>query len=128
QTVEELRALSMARTSFMMVMLGLAAGVALLLGVVGIYAVVAYVDAQRTREVGTRVALGAQSADVRRIFLRHGLALTLGGVALGAIGSLLLTRSIAAYLFGVRPTDPLTYLVVAAGLTAVTLLASYLPA
>jgi putative ABC transport system permease protein len=128
QTVERIRAVSMARTSFMMVMLGIAAGVALLLGVVGIYAVISYVAAQRTREVGTRMALGAQGSDVRRIFLRHGLSLTLAGIALGLVGSLLLSRAIAAFLFGVRPTDPLTYAVVALGLTAVALLASYLPA
>ncbi|HEU4457450.1 MAG TPA: FtsX-like permease family protein, partial [Longimicrobium sp.] len=128
QTVEEIRAGSMARTSFMMVMLGLAAGVALVLGVVGIYAVISYVAAQRTREVGTRMALGAQRSDVRRLFLRHGLSLTLGGIALGVVGSLLLTRTIAAFLFGVRPTDPLTYAAVGLGLTGVALLASYLPA
>jgi predicted permease len=128
RTVEEIRQASMARTSFMLVMLGVAAGVALLLGVVGIYAVIAYVAAQRTREVGTRMALGAQRSDVRRIFLRHGLSLTLAGVALGLVGSLLLSRTIATFLFGVRPTDPLTYAMVAAGLAMVALLASYLPA
>jgi predicted permease len=128
ETLDKIRAGSMARTSFMMVMLGIAAAVALVLGVVGIYAVIAYIVAQRTREVGTRIALGARGSDVRRLFLRHGLALTLAGVGLGIVGSLLLTRAISAYLFGVSPMDPVTYAAVALGLTGVALLASYLPA
>jgi ABC-type antimicrobial peptide transport system permease subunit len=128
ETLDQIRAGSMARTSFMMVMLGIAAAVALVLGVVGIYAVIAYIVAQRTREVGTRIALGARGSDVRRLFLRHGLALTLAGVGLGIVGSLLLTRAISAYLFGVSPMDPVTYAAVALGLTGVALLASYLPA
>ena len=128
QTLEEIRVASMARTSFMMVMMGLAAGVALLLGVVGIYGVIAYIAAQRTREVGTRIALGAQRSDVQRIFLRQGLSLTLAGVALGSIGALLLTRLIGTFLYGVGPADPLTYVAVAVGLTVVALIATYLPA
>jgi ABC-type antimicrobial peptide transport system permease subunit len=128
ETLEQIRADSMARTSFMMVMLGIAAGVALVLGVVGIYAVIAYIAAQRTREVGTRIALGARSADVRRLFLRQGLMLTLGGIAIGTFGALLLTRVISAHLYGVGPLDPVTYLAVALGLTGIALLASYLPA
>jgi ABC-type antimicrobial peptide transport system permease subunit len=128
QTLDEIRALSMAQTSFAMVMLALAAGVALLLGVVGIYGVIAYVVAQRTREIGTRMALGAQAGDVRRLFLRHGVALTLTGVALGIVASLAFTRVMSALLFGVNAIDPLTYVVAAAGLTAVGALAAYLPA
>lgn len=112
----------------MMVMLAIAAGVALVLGVVGIYAVIAYIAAQRTREVGTRIALGASGRDVRRLFLRHGLTMSLAGIALGIGGALLLTRLISAHLFGVGPTDPVTYAAVSLGLTAVALLASYLPA
>lgn len=128
ETLEQIRADSMARTSFMMVMLGIAAGVALVLGVVGIYAVIAYVAAQRTREVGTRIALGASGSHVRRLFLRQGLTMTLGGIGIGIAGALMLTRVISAHLFGVGPMDPLTYAAVALGLTAVALLASYLPA
>ncbi|HEX8213679.1 MAG TPA: ABC transporter permease [Longimicrobium sp.] len=128
ETLEQIRAGSMARTSFMMVMLGIAAAVALVLGVVGIYAVIAYIAAQRTREVGTRIALGASAGDVRRLFLRQGLTMTLAGIGIGIAGALMLTRVISAHLFGVGPMDPLTYAAVALGLTAVALLASYLPA
>jgi predicted permease len=128
ETLEQIRADSMARTSFLMVMLGIAAGVALVLGVVGIYAVISYIAAQRTREVGTRIALGASGGDVRRLFLRHGLMLALAGVGIGIAGALVLTRVISAHLFGVGPTDPVTYAAVALGLTGVALLASYLPA
>ena len=124
RTLEQIRADSMARTSFLMVMLGIAAGVALVLGVVGIYAVIAYIAAQRTREVGTRIALGASGGDVRRLFLRHGLTLALAGVGIGIVGALALTRVISAHLFGVGPMDPVTYAAVAIGLTAVALLAS----
>ncbi|HEX8454160.1 MAG TPA: ABC transporter permease [Longimicrobium sp.] len=128
ETLEQIRAGSMARTSFMMVMLGIAAAVALVLGVVGIYAVIAYIAAQRTREVGTRIALGASAGDVRRLFLRQGLTMTLAGIGIGIAGALMLTRLISAHLFGVGPMDPLTYAAVALGLTGVALLASYLPA
>lgn len=128
ETLEQIRASSMARTSFMMVMLGIAAAVALVLGVIGIYAVIAYIAAQRTREVGTRIALGASGSDVRRLFLRQGLTMTLAGIGIGIVGALVLTRVISAHLFGVGPMDPLTYAAVALGLTAVALLASYLPA
>ncbi len=128
ETLEQIRASSMARTSFMMVMLGIAAAVALVLGVVGIYAVIAYIAAQRTREVGTRIALGASGGDVRRLFLRQGVTMTLAGVGLGTLGALGLTRIISAHLFGVGAMDPLTYAAVGIGLTSVALLASYLPA
>jgi putative ABC transport system permease protein len=102
--------------------------VALLLGSVGIYGVIAYVATQRTREIGIRMALGAQTGDVRRLFLRHGLLLTGCGVAMGVVVALALTRVISALLFGVSPTDPVTYIVVAASLATVALLATYLPA
>ncbi|MGH9162505.1 MAG: ABC transporter permease, partial [Vicinamibacteraceae bacterium] len=128
QTLDEIQDDSMAQTSSVMVMLAIAATVALLLGVVGIYGVIAYVAAQRTREIGIRMALGAQTGDVRRLFLRHGLGLTLTGIALGVGAALLLTRVMSALLFGVSPTDPITYAGVAAGLAAVALVATYLPA
>jgi predicted permease len=128
QTLEEIEAGSMAQTSFAMVMLAIAASVALLLGVVGIYAVIAYIATQRTREIGIRIALGAQTRDVRRLLLRHGLALTTTGIALGIAASFALTRVLAAFLFGVGPMDPLTYAAVSAGLAAVALFATYLPA
>jgi predicted permease len=119
---------SMARTSFTLVMLGIAAGVALLLGLVGIYGVISYSVSQRTREIGIRVALGAQQGEVRRMFVRHGLVLTGVGIALGLGGAMGLTRLLAALLFGVRPMDPVTYAAVSVMLAAVALLASYLPA
>ena len=128
QTLKAIQAKSMAQTTFATTMLGIAAGVALLLGVVGIYGVVAYLAAQRTREIGIRIALGAQIRDVRAMFLRHGLWLTGGGIALGIVVALVLTQVLSALLFGVRTTDPLTYVAVSSVLAAVALLATYLPA
>jgi ABC-type antimicrobial peptide transport system permease subunit len=90
--------------------------------------VIAYVAAQRTREIGIRMALGAQIADVRNLFLRQGLRLTAAGVALGIGASLAATRVMSALLFGVEPTDPVTYAAVSAALAAAALLAVYLPA
>lgn len=128
RTLDEILARSMAQTSFAMTMLGVAAGVALLLALVGVYGVVAYIAAERTHEVGVRMALGARVGDVRRLFLRHGLALTLSGVALGLGSALLVTPVMAALLYGVKPVDPVTYIGVSIVLAAVTLLATYLPA
>lgn len=118
---------SMAGTSFVLVMLGLAAGVSLLLGLIGIYGVISYITAQRTREVGIRMALGAQPTQVAGLFLRHGLRLTVAGIVFGVAGALGLTRMMGSLLFGVSPTDPLTYAAVSGILAAVALLAGYLP-
>jgi predicted permease len=126
--LSEIHEASMAQTSFAMVMLAIAASVALLLGVVGVYGVVAYVATQRTREIGIRMALGAQRGDVRRLFLRHGIFLTGAGIAAGTVVSLVVTRVISALLFGVSRMDPATYAAVAVGLTGVTLLATWIPA
>jgi len=128
QTLEEIQATSMAQTSFALVMLGMAASVALLIGVVGIYGVITYAATQRTREIGVRMALGAQIGDVRNMFLRHGLALMATGIALGIGVAVVLTRVMSAFLFGVGPMDPTTYAVVSGALAAVGLLATYLPA
>jgi ABC-type antimicrobial peptide transport system permease subunit len=128
QPLDAILAQSMAQTSFAMTMLAIAAGIALLLGVVGIYGAIAYIVAQRTREIGLRIALGAQSGDVQRMFLRHGLSLTAVGVALGIGVALVLTRVMSALLFGIGPTDLMTYAAVSAILAAVALLATYLPA
>jgi putative ABC transport system permease protein len=128
QTLEEIQARSMAQTSFALVMLGIAASVALLIGAVGIYGVVAYAAAQRTREIGVRMALGAEAGEVRKMFLRHGLSLTATGIALGIGVAVVLTRVMSAFLFGVGPMDPVTYAVVSGALAAVALLATYLPA
>ena len=128
QTVDEIQSSSMAQTSFAMAMLGIAASVALLLGIVGIYGAIAYIVTERTREIGIRMALGAQIADVRKLFVRQGLWLTATGIVLGIAVALALTRVMSALLFGVGPADPLTYVVVSAALGAVALLATYLPA
>jgi predicted permease len=128
RSLESIRAESMAQTSFALTMLAIAATVALLLGVVGIYGVIAYIAAQRTREIGVRMALGAQAADVRRLFLSHGVKLVAVGIVLGVAGSYALTRLMAALLFGVGPTDPATYGIVSATLALVALVATYLPA
>jgi len=127
-TLEEIRAQSMAQTSFALVMLAIAGSVALLLGLVGIYGVIACVASQRTREIGIRVALGAQQGDVSRLLVRHALLLTTIGVVLGLGVSLAATHLMGALLFGVSAMDPLTYVAVAVGLAAVALVASYLPA
>ena len=128
RTLAEIRSESMAQTSFALVMLGIAACVALALGVVGIYGVIAYMATQRTREIGIRMALGAQRENVSGLFLRHGLALTAAGVLLGVGAAAALTRLMSALLFGVGAWDPVTYLSVSAVLGAIALLASYLPA
>jgi len=128
QTLDEIQARSMAQTSFALVMLAIAASVALLIGVVGIYGVIAYAATQRTREIGVRMALGAQTGDVRKMFLRHGLRLTAAGIAIGIGVALVVTRVMSALLFGVGPMDPMTYVAVSAALAAVALLATYLPA
>jgi ABC-type antimicrobial peptide transport system permease subunit len=125
QTVEEIRAHSMAQTSFALVMLGIAASVALLIGVVGIYGVIAYAVAQRTREIGIRMALGAQIADVH---LRQGLWLTATGILMGIGVATVVTRVMSTFLFGVGPIDPVTYAAVSAALAAVALTGTYLPA
>jgi putative ABC transport system permease protein len=128
RTLAEIRSSSMAQTSFALVMVGVAAGVALLLGLVGIYGVIAFIAAQRTREIGIRMALGARAGQVSRLLVRQGILLAGIGIAVGVAGALAATRLMAAMLFGVAPTDAVTYLTVSAGLAAVSLLATYLPA
>ena len=118
---------SLARTSFTLIMIGVAGSMALLLGVVGLYGVIAYSVSQRTREIGIRMALGAQSKVLTSMFVRHGLILTGIGVACGLVAALILMRFMASILFGVSPIDPLTYIAVSVGLAATALLASYVP-
>jgi len=119
---------SMARTSFTMVLLGIAALVALLLGTVGIYGVISYVVTQQTREMGIRLALGAEESRVAGMVLRQGGILAAVGIAMGLAGALGLTRLMEALLFGVSTTDPLTFALVPVLLAAVALLASWIPA
>jgi len=128
RTLDEVVARSMARTSFTLVMLAIAGAMALLLGAAGIYGVMSYAVSQRTREIGIRMALGAQRHEVTRMFVRHGLALTALGIACGLGAAVALTRLMASLLFEVSPVDPLTYAAVCASLATAALLATYLPA
>ena len=118
---------SMARTSFTLVMLAVAGGMALLLGVVGLYGVIAYSVSQRRREIGIRMALGAQRQELTGMFVRDGLLLTGAGVAFGLAAALVLMRLMSSLLFNVKPADALTYAAVSLGLVATAMLASYLP-
>jgi len=119
---------SVARTSFTLVLLGIAALVALVLGLVGVYGVISYGVRQRSLELGMRMALGADAGRLRRMVLGQGLVLAAVGIAVGLGLALLVTRAMSGLLFGVSPTDPFTFAVVAAALTIVALAASYVPA
>jgi hypothetical protein len=127
-TLRELMARSIAETSFTLTLLGLAAAVALLLGVVGVYGVISYAVSQRGRELGLRMALGAEEGRVKAMVVRQGLMLAGIGVTVGLGLSFALTRLMAGLLFGVSPFDPMTFAGVAVGLTGVAGVASYLPA
>jgi predicted permease len=128
RTVQEIYERSMARTSFTLLMLAIAGGMALLLGIVGIYGVISYSVTQRTREIGIRMALGAQHQDVRRMFVGHGFLLTSIGVACGLAVASALMHFMSSLLFEVSPVDPATYCAVSIALMAIAVLASYLPA
>jgi len=119
---------SMARTSFTLVMLAIAGGMALLLGIVGLYGVIAYSVSQRRREIGIRSALGAQQGELTGMFVRHAMLLTVGGVICGLVAALALTRLMSSLLFGVKPTDPATFAAVSLGLLSAAAMSSYLPA
>jgi ABC-type antimicrobial peptide transport system permease subunit len=111
-----------------MQLVGLFGVLALLLAGVGIYGVIAYSVTQRTREIGIRVALGASRSAILRWVLKQGMMLTIAGVAVGLVGALALTRLLRSLLFGIGPTDILTYGVLATLLTIVALIACYVPA
>jgi hypothetical protein len=128
RTLQDLYDQSMVRTSFTLVMLVIAGGMALVLGIVGIYGVIAYSVSQRTREIGIRMALGAGPAGLRRMFVSHGMLLAAIGAALGLIAAAGVTRLMTSLLFGIRALDPMTYSVVAAVLISSAALASYVPA
>jgi len=128
RTLQDLYNQSLARTSFTLVLLAIAGFVALVLGVVGIYGVIAYAVSARTREIGIRIALGAQPAGLRGMFVRYGLLLAGMGAVLGLIAALAATRWMSSLLFGITALDPATYVVVSLVLIAAAALASYLPA
>ena len=127
-TLKALYDRSMARTSFTLVMLAIAAGMGLVLGIVGIYGLIAYVVSQRIREIGIRTALGAQPAGLLGMFVRQGLWLVGIGAAVGLVAAVGLTRLMSSLLFGVTALDPMTYTAVSALLIVAGVLASYLPA
>jgi predicted permease len=128
RTMEEVIDASIGQRRLTMLLLGSFAGVALLLAMVGIYGVIAYSVAQRTREVGIRRALGAQQGDILRLVLGQGLGLSLAGVAIGIGGAFALTRVMKGFLFQVSATDPTTIVGVALLFVGVALVASYIPA
>ena len=127
-TVDYFYQRAMARTSFTLIMLAVAGAMALLLGVVGIYGVIAYSVSQRKREIGIRMALGAQQNTVSGMFVRHGLILTGVGVACGLVTAAIVMRLMASLLFHVKPVDPLTYIGMSVGVVVVAFIASYVPA
>ena len=128
QMMERLVDKSVAPRRFNMLLLGVFALVGLALAAVGLYGVISYTVTQRTREIGVRIALGAQRGDVLRLVVGEGVKLTLIGALLGFGGALALTRLMKTLLFGVSSTDPLTYVVIAALLLGVALLACWIPA
>jgi putative ABC transport system permease protein len=128
RTLDEVFDQSLARTSFTLLMLGIAGAMALLLGVSGLYGVIAYAVSQRRREIGIRMALGAQGREIRGLFVRRGLILGGTGLAIGLGGALGLTRLMESLLFGISPLDPVTFTAMPVVLAAAAVLASYLPA
>ncbi|HEV7377152.1 MAG TPA: ABC transporter permease [Pyrinomonadaceae bacterium] len=128
RTMESWLAESVSRTRFGTMLLGLFAGIALILAAVGIYGVMAYSVNQRTQEIGIRMALGAQRSDVIKLIVGQGMSLTLIGVAIGLIAAFALTRVMSSLLYGVSATDPLTFIGISLLLTVIALLACYLPA
>ena len=127
QTVGELYTKSMARTSFTLVLLSVSGGMALLLGVVGIYGVIAYTVSQRTREIGIRMALGAQRGELTNLFVRQGLVLAAIGAGCGLVIAFAAMRLMSSILFNVSPVDPVTYVSITVGVGLTAWLACYLP-
>jgi len=117
-----------ARTTFTLTILGIAALIAMCIGAVGIYGVIAYLVSLRTREIGVRMALGAQPAQVRRMIARHAIVDAAIGIVVGLVGAVLLTRVLGSVLFGVSPTDPLALGGAAAVLAATAIAAGWIPA
>jgi predicted permease len=128
RTMQEIYSKSLASTSFTLVMLGIAAVMALALGIIGIYGVISYAVSQRTREIGIRLALGAQKRELRWMFVRSALALTGIGIAIGLAAAAAIAQLMRTLLFGVSPLDPLSFAVVPLILALAAALASFLPA
>jgi putative ABC transport system permease protein len=128
RSMEDIVSAAMARQRFSTMLLGIFATLALVLAAVGIYGVMSYSVAQRTREIGIRLALGAQRSDVLKMTLGQGLKLVSIGVGIGLAAAFILTRVMANLLFGVSATDPITFITISLVLMSVALVASYLPA
>jgi hypothetical protein len=128
RTMQDLYSGSLARTSFTLVLLAIAGGMALVLGVIGIYGVIAYVVPQRVREIGIRSALGAGPRQLEKMFVLHGLTLCAMGAVVGLAAALALARSMSSLLFGIEPLDPAAYMAAIGVTLAAAALASYLPA
>jgi putative ABC transport system permease protein len=128
RTMKDLYDASMARTSFALIMLAIAAVMALALGVIGIYGVIAYIVAQRSREIGIRLALGAAPTTLKRMFVRQGLVLTSVGAGVGLVTAIALSQWMSSLLFGVERLDPVTYVAVLGVLAMAAAMASYVPA
>jgi putative ABC transport system permease protein len=128
RSMQEVLEVSTAQRRFNTVLITVFAGIALLLAIVGLYGVISYSFAQRTQEIGIRLALGAQASSVLRMVLWFGLKLVLSGIVIGLVASFALTRVLASLLFGVSATDPLTIVIGALFLTITALVASYIPA
>ena len=128
QSMEDVLSISLAFQRLLMTLMSVFAGLALMLAAVGIYGVLSYWVRQRTHEIGIRIALGAAAHDVLKLVVKQGAVLTAIGLVAGLVTAFGLTRLIAGLLYGVRPIDPLTFVAVSLILTAVALLASYIPA
>jgi putative ABC transport system permease protein len=128
RTMGDVVSTSAATDRFNTLLLGAFAAIALLLTAAGIFGVLSYLVTQRTREIGLRMALGAQPKDVLGVIVGHGMRLVLVGLCIGVAGALVVTRWMSSVLFDVTPTDPLTFVVVAALLGIVAFLAAYVPA
>jgi putative ABC transport system permease protein len=128
RTMSDIIARTLLQKRFTMVLLSIFAGAALLLAAIGLYGVISYSVAQRTREMGIRIALGAQRSDVLRLILRQGMTLVAAGVVFGVTASFGLTRLIASFLYGISASDPITFFLLSAALVFVAFIACWLPA